>query len=121
MKTVLFTFIIAGAIAVIALSIWRQVDQRADRAEMDRLLAMQPSAPSQFTADMVSGLPEPARRYFTFAITEGTSLFTVAQIEMQGQFSLGNKDAPNYLNIEASQALAAPPQALCGRCQEGLA
>jgi hypothetical protein len=108
MKTVFFTFIIAGAIAVIALNIWRQVDHRADRAEMDRLLAMQPSAPSQFTADMVTGLPEPARRYFTFAITEGTPLFTVAQIEMQGQFSLGNKEAPNYLDMEASQVLAAP-------------
>lgn len=108
MKTLLFTLIIAGAIAVIALNIWRQVDHRADWAEMDRLLAMQPSAPSQFTADMVTGLPEPARRYFTFAITEGTPLFTVAQIEMQGQFSLGNKDAPNYLDMEASQVLAAP-------------
>lgn len=108
MKTVLLTLIIVGVIAAIALSIWRQADHRADRAEMDRLLATQPSNPSQFTADRVADLPEPARRYFTFAIMEGTPLYTVAQIEMQGQFSLGSKDAPNYMNMEASQVLAAP-------------
>lgn len=108
MKTVLLTLIIAGVIVAIALSIWRQADHRADRAEMDLLLATQPGNPSQFTADRVADLPEPARRYFTFAIMEGTPLYTVAQIEMQGQFSLGSKDAPNYMNMEASQVLAAP-------------
>lgn len=108
LRIAFLALIVVVAVATIALTIWRQADHRADRAEMDRLLAMQPSAPSQFTADMVAGLPEPARRYFTFAVIEGTSLYTVAQIEMQGQFSPGTKDAPNYMDMEASQMLAAP-------------
>lgn len=100
-------------LAVIALSIaglwgWRMLDHRADRAEMDRLIALQPSNPPRFTADMLAGLPEPAQRYFSFTIAPGTPLFTVTQIEMEGRFSLGTKDAPNYMDMTATQVLATP-------------
>lgn len=108
MKTVFLTLIVAGVVAVIAMSIWRQADHRADTVEINRLLATQPSDPIRFTGDMIAGLPEPAHRYFTFAIMEGTPLLIVAEIDMQGQFSLGSKDAPNYMDMEASQVLAAP-------------
>lgn len=102
------SLIVGCVLVVVALSIWRLADHRADRAEMDRLLALQPDHPSKFTANMVANLPEPARRYFKFAIMEGTPLFTVAEIKMQGQFSLGSKDAPNYMDMKALQVLAAP-------------
>jgi hypothetical protein len=100
--------LVSVVFAAVALCIWRLADHRADRAEMDRLLAVQPDNPSTFTANMIAGLPEPARRYFTFAIMEGTPLLTVAEIEMRGRFSLGNKGAPNYMDMEASQVLSAP-------------
>lgn len=95
-------------VAVITLLFWRQADHRADRAEMDRLIALQPTNPARFSADMVADLPEPAQRFFAFAIAEGTPLYTVAEIEMQGQFSLGSKEAPNSMDMEALQVLAAP-------------
>ncbi len=96
------------AVALVGLFGWRMLDHRADRAEMNRLIALQPSSPARFTLEMVAELPEPARRYFAFTISEGTHLFTVAQIEMTGQFSLGTQDAPNYMDMTATQVLAAP-------------
>lgn len=105
----LLTVLVAGiALVALGLGIWRLLDHRADRAEMERLLAAQPDNPVRFSADMVADLPEPARRYFSFAIAEGTPLLTVARIEMTGKFSLGDKDAPNYMDMTASQVLAAP-------------
>lgn len=86
----------------------RALDRRDDRLEMKRLRALQPSDPIAFSSDMVAGLPEPARRYFTYTITEGTVLYTVAEIDMTGQFGMGDKQSPEYLDMHAKQVLAAP-------------
>lgn len=86
----------------------RLMDYRSDAREKTRLLATQPDAPPLFTRSMVRDLPEPARRYFHFAIAEGTPLCTVAEISMCGQIAMGTKDAPNYLPMSAEQVLAAP-------------
>ncbi len=99
--------LILGAVFV-ALYGWRLSDHWADRQEMNRLLSLQPSDPPRYSADLVADLPEPARRYFAFAIAEGTPLFTVAKIEMNGRFSLGTKETPNYMEMRATQVLAAP-------------
>ncbi|MEO0938788.1 MAG: DUF6544 family protein [Pseudomonadota bacterium] len=88
--------------------LWRQSDHRADRAERDRLIALQPSDPRVFSAEMIAELPEPAQRYFTFAIAEGTPLRAVAVIEMQGKFGMGDKADPAYMRMRARQTLAAP-------------
>jgi hypothetical protein len=96
------------AIGIFVLLVWRWLDHRADRGEMKRLALLQPIDPPIFSMDLVAGLPEPARRFFAFTISEGAPLFTVAEIEMQGQFSLGTKDAPNYTDMRATQVLAAP-------------
>ena len=53
-------------------------------------------------------LPESAQRYFRFTIAEGTPLYTLAHIEMTGQFALGTQDAPNYMDMAATQVLAVP-------------
>lgn len=108
MKTILISLLLILTTVNLVLSLWRLADRRADRAEIARLLAQQPSAPDRFTAELIADLPEPARRYFTYAITEGTPLLTVAEIEMHGQFSLGTRAAPNYMTIDAVQVLAAP-------------
>lgn len=99
---------LAFVTAVAALLLWRQLDRRADLAEMDRLIAAQPADPPVFSSRMVADLPEPARRFFTFAIAEGTPLYTVARLEMTGRFGMGNKEAPGYLPMRATQVLAAP-------------
>lgn len=57
---------------------------------------------------MIAGLPDPAQRFFRFAIRPGTPLFTVAEISMAGDFSLGSKAEPNYMPMHAEQILAAP-------------
>lgn len=107
MRIAVVVFIIA-LLPLIALTGWRGLDHLADRAEMHRLLALQPDAPKLFQHSMIANLPEPARRYFVFSIAEGTPLLPVAELRMTGLFSLGEKDQPNYMNMQARQVLAAP-------------
>ena len=108
MKTLAVSLLIVLVGVALALHGWRRLDHRADRAQMERLLALQPVDPARFSFDMVAGLPEPAQRYFRFAIAEGTPLYTVARIEMVGRFSLGTQADPAYLGMRATQVLAAP-------------
>ncbi len=108
MKIFFLLLVFLFAATLVILMIWRQLDHRADRAEMARLIALQPKSPRVFDPAMVADLPDPARRYFEYTILRGTPLFTVADIEMTGQFSLGTKEAPNYMAMTARQVLAAP-------------
>lgn len=94
-------------LAVTALLL-RAYDWYSDRSQWRYLVSKQPPDPRHFDPAMIEGLPEPARRYFLFAITPGTPLFTVARIDMEGEFSLGSKEAPNYRSMKAKQILAAP-------------
>lgn len=86
----------------------RLLDRRADEAEWKRLSSLQPANPVQYDASMVVDLPEPAQRFFNFAIASGTPLYTVAEIDMGGQFSLGSQEEPNYKLMQAHQILAVP-------------
>ncbi|WP_112323412.1 DUF6544 family protein [Oceanibium sediminis] len=105
---ILFAILVVVALVLVGLAVLAFLDRRADRAEWERLTALQPKDPPLFTAQMVADLPEPARRYFTYAISPGTPLLPVADIGMTGQFSLGTKDDPRYQPMEARQLLAAP-------------
>ena len=101
---------VAAILVVVLCSLfgWRQHSHQQDLKEMNRLAATQPVSPPTFSADMVQDLPEPARRFFTYVIGEGTPLYTVADISMAGRFSLETKRKPNYLEMTARQVLAAP-------------
>ena len=90
------------------LSIRPLLDYREDRLLAAQLRQQQSSFVTRFSADMLQGLPEPARRYFTFAIKPGTPLYTVADITMTGQFGMGDAHNPNYLPMRARQTLAFP-------------
>ena len=94
--------------ATLALGVLLAWDLRVERVEWQRLAALQPSAPQRYSGELVADLPEPAQRYFSFMIEPGTPLLRVAEIEMNGQFSLGNKDNPAYQPMSARQILAAP-------------
>lgn len=107
MKVVLVLLLFV-ALLLAALAALRLLDRRADDAEWRRLARFQPADPERFSPEMVADLPEPARRFFTYAITPGTPVRRVAVIEMEGRFSLGTKDVPNYRAMEARQILAAP-------------
>ncbi|NKX45693.1 DUF6544 family protein [Roseicyclus persicicus] len=105
-------YLAAAALLIVALlallTALRMADARADAAEWRRLAALQPAAPARFDPAMVAALPDPARRFFTFAIAPGTPLLPVAELEMRGDFSLGTRDAPGYRPMRARQILAAP-------------
>lgn len=105
---VLVLAVLVLILAVAALGGLRWLDHRADRAEWNRLAALQPADPAVFSPDMVADLPHPARRFFTYAIRPGTPLLPVAEIDMGGKFSLGDRDAPAYQAMQAHQILAAP-------------
>ncbi|PLW83070.1 hypothetical protein CWI75_06510 [Kineobactrum sediminis] len=96
---------LCGILILVAL---RLGDQRADGAEWRRLAALQPETPQRHSDQLIVGLPEPARRYFSFMIEPGTPLLRVAEIEMSGWFSLGTRDSPSYQLMVARQILAAP-------------
>ncbi|KAA3637996.1 MAG: hypothetical protein DWP95_13555 [Proteobacteria bacterium] len=91
-----------------SLLVLRLLDWRADQAEWNKLASLQPTNPELYKASMVADLPESARRFFNFAIASGTPLYTVAEIDMGGQFSLGSQEQPNYQSMQAQQILAAP-------------
>lgn len=93
---------------LLALTALRLRDVLADRGEWARLAALQPTNPPLYDPAMVAALPEPAQRFFNFAIQLGTPLLTVAEIDMGGEFSLGSRDKPNYRPMYARQILAAP-------------
>jgi hypothetical protein len=103
-----FLLLLVLGVLFCALILLRLRDWRKDRAEWLRLAALQPANPTRFDPAMVADLPEPAQRFFKFAIAPGTPLLPVAEIDMGGEFSLGTRDAPNYRRMEARQILAAP-------------
>lgn len=102
------SLVVALVVAVLALVVLLALDHRADGVEWRRLATLQPAVPRLFLPSMVAGLPDPARRYFTYMIRPGVPILPVTEIDMHGQFSLGTKEAPNYQSMEAKQILAAP-------------
>ena len=95
-------------IAFAGLQLWRWLDdRRADKAWRDMARAPDTS-PSRFDPSMVDRLPEPARRFFRFAIKPGAALTTVAEIRMGGELGLGTKEEPNYMPMRAHQILTPP-------------
>lgn len=84
-------------------------DQAEARAAWEELLrSPRVALPQHFEPALVAELPDPARRFFLFAIAAGTRLDTVAEIRMSGELSLGTKEDPGYLPMQAQQVLAAP-------------
>ncbi|SNC75992.1 hypothetical protein SAMN04487881_3193 [Marinobacter sp. es.048] len=108
MKIFFLILLILLVAVTVALWFWRQADQTADRAAMARLVALQPTAPERFDLSLLQGLPEPAQRYFRYTIKPGTPLYTVARISMNGQFGMGNRESPDYMDMQATQVLAVP-------------
>lgn len=91
-----------------ALLLLRFSDTCREQHHINYLRQQQPRQPPQFATSMLTEQPEGVQRYFNFSIAAGTPLYRVADIRMQGWFSLGNKQAPNYLRMSARQVLAAP-------------
>lgn len=108
MKIFFLILLIVLVATALALWFWRQTDHASDHAAMARLAALQPPAPECFDVSLLEGLPEPAQRYFRYTIQPGTPLYTVARISMTGKFGMGNRESPDYMDMQASQVLAMP-------------
>ncbi|HEY0825773.1 MAG TPA: DUF6544 family protein [Ramlibacter sp.] len=98
-----------GVLVLAALQLPRaHRDGREAEAARARLLASPAPLAGHFDPAMVAGLPEPARRFFLFAIEPGTRLASSAEIRTEGELSLGSKEDPKYMPMRARQVLAAP-------------
>lgn len=106
-RTLLLTGLGAAALAA-----WqfnrRSAEDRQAREAWAQLASTAGSAAGRFDPATVADLPEPARRFFLFAIEPGARLGSVVEIKMEGELSLGTKDAPKYQPMHAHQLLAAP-------------
>lgn len=71
-------------VATAALQLWRWIDNWEARRAWDGLAAAPGDLPDRFDPAMLAGLPEPAARFFRFAIAPGTPLAAMAEIEMWG-------------------------------------
>lgn len=105
---IIYLFLALSGVSIAALLSLRLVDARAEQVEWARLAGLQPKSPAKYDPKMVANLPEPAQRFFNFAIAPGTPLWSVVEIKMGGKFSLRTRDTPNYRSMEASQILASP-------------
>ena len=105
---IIYLFLALFGTSLVALLSLRLFDWRADKVEWERLAELQPKSPLKYDPKFVTDLPEPAQRFFNYAITPGTPLLSVAEIKMSGHFSLGTRDNPNYQTMRANQILASP-------------
>ncbi|VTU31051.1 hypothetical protein H6CHR_03522 [Variovorax sp. PBL-H6] len=96
----------------------RCTDEKQVRAAWAQLASTVGPVAGRFDPAMVAGLPEPARRFFLFAIEPGARLGSVVEITMEGELSLGTKEEPHYQPMQAEQLLAAP-QGLVWRVRTG--
>ncbi|WP_425072629.1 DUF6544 family protein [Sagittula sp. S175] len=96
--------VLVVALAGLGLGALRWWDTRIDARSMQYLKAQQAVRPEVFDLSMLEGLPEPAQRYYRFALAEGTPLWTLAELRMRGTLTLNGVEQP----MEAVQVLAPP-------------
>jgi hypothetical protein len=115
----LLLLILAIAVAgVIALAVWRQRDRLNDARVSAMLMARGGGPERRFGRFMVADLPEPARRFFGYAINEGARIVCAVRIEMEGELGLGTQREPGYRPMRARQVLA-PPHGLVWSVEAG--
>ena len=107
MKIIVGFFLIAASIMA-ALNIVRLIDQIRMARAWKEIADKTPATTTQFSPDLIQDLPEPAQRFFTYAISPGTPIGRAIEIDMTGQLGLGPKDDPGYSDMRATQIMAPP-------------
>lgn len=108
-KILMLIGLLVAAIAAAVQLRKRFADDEDARRSWARLAATATDQPpGNFEPSMVADLPEPARRFFRFAIQPGTRLSGAVEIRMEGELSLGTRQDPKYQPMAAEQVLAAP-------------
>ena len=75
-----------------------------------RLAAPQREPVRRFDPKQVADLPEIAQRYFGHAVAPGTPLYSVAELEMEGTFLLGDRASFQRYAMFARQVLRPPAE-----------
>lgn len=75
---------------------------------MHALIASQPTNRQVFEPTVIADLPEPARRFLSFAIAPGTPLYHGVDLQMEGRISNGTGAEPGWMDMEARQVMALP-------------
>jgi hypothetical protein len=101
--------VLAGCTVAIGLSTRRRAMGEAENAYA-QVAGRQGPPLKRFDPAELAGLPEIAQRYFRHAITPGTPHYTIAELEMEGTFLLGDKEKFQTYEMSARQALSAPDQ-----------
>jgi len=110
----LIAFGVLTVVALMTMAILRRRDDEKVDSIWQSLEA--PSLHQVFTEDMVSDLPDPARRYLLHAIRPGTALASSVSIEMSGAMRL--KLEQEWMPMKARQVLA-PPKGFVWRAEIG--
>ena len=102
------TALVGGAI-IVGLTMHRSAMREAQEGYAT-LAAIERRPMKRFDPAQVAQLPEVARRYFHHAIAPGTPLYSVAELEMEGSFLLGDRDDFQTYDMSARQVLRPPHQ-----------
>jgi len=107
---------VAIALVLVAAGLFalrRAYEGRIARIEQELLTAKGDERP--FSAEMVAGLPEPAQRYLSHAIAQGTPLAAMVELEMTGSIRGNGAEAP-WMPLEAGEIIA-PSRGFVWRAQ----
>jgi len=116
---ILLCCLIAAVVFVLAASmLWHAKDKAHERKAWARLVEPGRTEGAVYDPALVADLPEPAQRYFNYAIRTGASLRSVFEIDMTGELGLGTPRAPGYQPMQAFQTLA-PPYGLVWKLKAG--
>ncbi|SEW40484.1 hypothetical protein SAMN04488515_2713 [Cognatiyoonia koreensis] len=105
-----FLFLIVAVIA--GAWLWANARYRNGMADAETawadIASRQTETADRYTPEMVRDLPEVAQRYLNHAIAPGTPLLRKAELEMAGEFLLGEPGAQKTFAMLARQVLAPP-------------
>ena len=85
-----------------------QLDMRHARTAWQTLAGDGLQSGETFDPETIRDLPETARRYLTFSIAPGTRLSTTVELEMEGEFALGDRKSHRVFPMRARQILSPP-------------
>jgi len=100
--------VITIIVVLMLLRVWYYRDERALESKWRILASSAMVKPPRHDARQLDGLPDAAQRFFTSSIQNHTPLYTLVEITMHGEFSLGDKSMPRYQPFQACQLLAPP-------------
>ncbi len=101
-------FGIALFVIITFLAVWRLINERRTTYVWQQLKGLGHPDNDVFDPDHIADLPEPARRFFLRSIKKGTNIRTCVELDMLGEISLGTKEKPNYMPMQARQILSFP-------------